>query len=318
MITYSKSNTCNNEFNSLIKMIEVLDTEHKCREYFEELRWNGEPVCPHCGSIRENHYKLKQGGKFKGLYKCKDCRERFTVKIGTMFEDSNIKLKKWFLAIYIFSSHKKGISSHQLAKDIEVTQKTAWFMLSRIRNSFQDGMTGKFDGVTQVDETFVGGKNHKKSWHKRVENTQGRSTKTKTVVLGLLSNGIVTTEIVPNTKGKTLTTVIKNMVKEGSIVVSDGWRGYSQVHKNYEHKSIPHNKGQYVKDNYHTNSIEGFWSLLKRGILGIYHSVSPKHLQKYCDEFAFRYNTKGLREGDRFNLALLTATERITYAELIA
>lgn len=318
MIRYSNSNTYNPEFNSLIKMIEVLDTEQKCREYLEELRWNGEPICPHCGSIRENHYKLKQGGKFKGLYKCKDCRERFTIRIGTMFEDSNIKFKKWFLAIYLFSSHKKGISSHQLAKDIDVTQKTAWFMLSRIRNAFQPDRTGKFDGITQVDETFVGGKNQKKSKEKRTEKTQGRSTKTKTVVFGLLSNGIVTTEIVPNTKGKTLIAVIKDMVKEGSIVVSDGWVGYSSLHKYYTHKKIPHNEGLYVKESFHTNSIEGFWSLLKRGILGIYHSVSPKHLQKYCDEFAFRYNTKDYKEGDRFNLALLTATERLRYEDLIA
>jgi len=132
-----------------------------------------------------------------------------------------------------------------------------------------------------------------------------------------LSNGIVTTEIVPNTTGKTLINVIKNMVEEGSIIVSDGWVGYSKLYKNFIHKKIPHNEGLYVKDNFHTNSIEGFWSLLKRGILGIYHSVSPKHLQKYCDEFAFRYNTKNYKEGDRFNLALLTATERLTYEELI-
>lgn len=303
---------------SITNMMESLNTEQKCREYLEDLIWSNVPTCTNCGSIRENHYKLKQNGEFKGTYKCKDCRRNFNVKIGTMFENSAIPLRKWFYAIYIFTSHKKGISSHQLARDISVTQKTAWFMLSRIRNSFKSEKVNKFDGVTQVDETFVGGKNQKKSWQKRVENTQGRSTKTKTVVFGLLSNGKVSTEIVPNTKGKTLTTVIKNMVKEGSIVVSDGWKGYSQVHKNYEHKSIPHNKGQYVKDNYHTNSIEGFWSLLKRGILGIYHSVSPKHLQKYCDEFAFRYNTKDYDEGNRFNLALYCAVERLTYEELIA
>jgi len=317
MLRYSKS-TPNTEFNSLIKMIEVLDTEQKCREYLEELRWNDEPICPHCGSARNNHYKLNQSGTFKGLYKCKDCLKRFTIRIGTMFEGSPIKLKKWFLAIYIFSSHKKGISSCQLAKDIAVTQKTAWFMLSRIRHSFRVKTIDKFDGVTQVDETFVGGKNQKKPKERRKEKTQGRSTKTKTVVFGLLSDGIVTTEIVPNTKGKTLINVIKNMVEEGSIVVSDGWVGYSKVHKDFIHKKIAHNEGQYVKGTYHTNSIEGFWSLLKRGILGIYHSTSPKHLQKYCDEFSFRYNTKNFKEGDRFNLALLNADERLSYEELIA
>lgn len=318
MIIYEKTMTLNNGFNSITNMMESLNTEHKCREYLEELLWSGSPICTNCLSQRDNHYKVKQKGEFKGIYKCKDCRKYFNIKIGTMFENSAIPLKKWFYAIYVFTSHKKGISSHQLAKDIEVTQKTAWFILSRIRNSFRSEKVSGFDGVTQVDETFVGGKNQKKSWQKRVEKTQGRSTKTKTVVFGLLSNEKVSTEIVPNTKGKTLTTVIKNMVKEGSIVVSDGWRGYSQVHKNYEHKSIPHNKGQYVKDNYHTNSIEGFWSLLKRGILGIYHSVSPKHLQKYCDEFAFRYNMRDETEGFKFNLALHCTIDKITYAKLIA
>lgn len=179
MLRYSKSITKNTEFNSLIKMIEVLDTEQKCREYIEELRWNGEPICPHCGSVRENHYKLKQAGRFNGLYKCKDCRERFTVRIGTMFEGTHIAFKKWFLAIYIFSSHKKGISSVQLSKDIAVTQKTAWFMLNRIRHSFRVKNIEKFDGVTQVDETFVGGKNVKKPKERRKEKTQGRSIKTK-------------------------------------------------------------------------------------------------------------------------------------------
>lgn len=222
------------------------------------------------------------------------------------------------MAIYLFSAHKKVISSSQLHRDINVTQKTAWFMLSRIRNTFKSRSKIKFDGVIQADETFVGGKNHKKPKERRVKNTQGRSTKTKTVVFGLLSNGIVSTEIVPNTRGKTLKTVIKSMVKEGSIIVTDGWMGYSGLHKEYVHKRIPHNEGRYVKDTYHTNSIEGFWSLLKRGILGIYHSTSPKHLQKYCDEFAYRYNTRHLSDGDRFNLALLNADERLYYDELIA
>lgn len=309
----------NDPTDSIMNMMESFNTEQKCREYLEDLIWTHDPVCTNCLSERPDHYKLKKNGEFNGIYKCKDCRINFNVKIGTMFENSAIPLRKWFYAIYIFTSHKKGISSHQLARDISVTQKTAWFMLSRIRHSLRSEKVKSFDGDTQVDETYIGGKNHKKSWQKRVENTQGRSTKTKAVVFGLLSNGKVSTEIVPNTKGKTLTTIIKNMVKRGSIVVSDGWKGYSQVHKHYEHKSIPHTRGQYVKDNYHTNSIEGFWSLLKRGILGIYHSVSPKHLQLYCDEFSFRYNTKDFDEGNRFNFALYCAfEERLTYKRLIA
>lgn len=144
-------------FSSLLIMIDTLHTEEDCREYLETMRWNGEPVCPHCGSISKHHYKLKQNGTFKGMYKCKDCRERFTVRIGTLFEDSNLPLKKWFYAIYIFLGHKKGISSVQLVKDIDVTQKTAWFMLQRIRHNINDD-DATFDNMTQADETYMGGK----------------------------------------------------------------------------------------------------------------------------------------------------------------
>lgn len=218
-------------FHSLLHMIDTLHTEEDCREYLENMRWHGEPVCPHCGSISKHHYKLTQKGEFKGLYKCKDCRERFTVRIGTMFEDSNLPLKKWFYAIFLFLAHKRGISSAQLARDIHVTQKTAWFMLHRIRHNIKDDDT-TFEDQTQVDETYVGGKTSAK--HQRRKNYKafkagkkdmGRSVSTKVPVMGLLSKGKVYTQVIADASATVLLDVIDRFIKKGSTVVSDGWSG---------------------------------------------------------------------------------------------
>ena len=305
-------------FKSVIQMISTLDTDRACREHLERLRWNSEPVCPHCGSQRKNHYQLKYDGVFNGLHKCKDCRKRFTVTVGTIFHGSQISLRKWFMAIYIFSSHKKGISSVQLAKDIDVTQKSAWFMLSRIRSSFKSEVEFEFEGIVQVDETFIGGKNKNRSKNKKVENSQGRSLKTKTPVFGMVCDGLVYTEVIENTRGKTLKPIIRGKVKAGCTIVSDGWMGYRGLSEDYKHKVIQHNLGIFKQGPYHTNSIEGFWSQLKRGIIGIYHYTSPKHLHRYCDEFAYRYNTCKMSDGERFNLSLVNSDIRLMYRDLIA
>ena len=298
-------------FHSLLQMIDTLHTEEDCRVYLENMRWNGEPICPHCGSISAEHYKLMQNGEFKGLYKCKDCRKRFTVRQGTMFEGSNLPLKKWFYAIYLFLSHKRGISSCQLARDIDVTQKTAWFMLHRIRHNIKDN-DANFDDMTQVDETYVGGKT------KRSKGGQGRSTKQKTPVMGLWSNGKVLAHVIKNASAKVLLNVIDGLVKKGSIVITDGWKGYDNVKDNYIHEVVQHSLYEYVnRRGFHTNSIEGFWSHLKRGIIGIYFLVSPKHLQRYCNEFVFRYNTRKESDSDRFNDFLCGFTERQYYGELL-
>lgn len=174
---------------SLIDLLRNLQSEEDCRLFLENIRWHGVPVCPHCGSKSEEHYKLTNGGVFRGLYKCKDCRERFTVTVGTMFESSHIPLQKWFIAIYVFLAHKKGISSTQLHKDIAVTQKTAWFMLSRIRYNIRYSADIDFGDITQVDETYIGGKNKNRNAGKRLKNTRGRSLKLKAPVMGLLSDG---------------------------------------------------------------------------------------------------------------------------------
>ena len=298
-------------FHTLLQMMDTLHTEEDCRVYLENVRWNGKPICPHCGSISENHYKLTQNGEFKGLYKCRDCGKRFTVRQGTMFEGSNLPLKKWFYAIYLFLSHKRGISSCQLARDIGVTQKTAWFMLHRIRHNVKDD-DADFNDMTQVDETYVGGKTQ------RNRGGQGRSTKQKTPVMGLLSDGKVYARVIKNASSKVLLEVIDELVRKGSTVITDRWKGYNKVKERYIHEVVEHNIKEYVNvGGFHTNSIEGFWSQLKRGIIGIYFLVSPKHLQNYCKEFVFRYNTRKQSDADRFNEFLGSFTERLYYGELL-
>lgn len=292
---------------SFIDLFNSLHDETSCREFLEYQRWQDEPICPHCHRQSKEHYRLKR----QGLYKCKSCRKTFSVTVGTMFEGSHVPLRKWFYAIYIFLSHKKGISSTQLAKDIGVTQKTAWFMLERIRHELHGKFVTLFEDMTQVDETYVGGKNKG-----RVKNNQGRSLKTKTPVVGLLSDGKVQTFVTPNTSGKILKAIIYNLIKPGSTVITDGWKGYKGISKEYEHKVVEHSTGEYVKNGFHTNSIEGFWSHLKRGIMGIYHKVSPKHLFRYCDEFAFRYNTRAFTDVERFTLFVMSTYKRIKYHDL--
>lgn len=307
-------------FKSFSEMLAVLPNETACRNYLELILWKGVPVCPHCGCKNEDHYKLKVKGVFKGMYKCKDCKERFTVTIGTIFEGSHIDLRKWFIAVYIFSSHKKGISSHQLARDLGITQKSAWFMLGRIRYAFQSkSLSTKMEGVIQADESFFGGKNKNRHADKKVLESQGRSVKDKTPVLGMMKmGGEVHLSVVPDTKAKTLKPIIEKLVEQGSIVVTDEWPAYKGLSTQYSHVVINHRDNEYVRGAFHTNTIEGFWSLLKRGIYGIYHQVSPKHLHRYCDEFAFRYNSRKNGSTERFDVSLKRTEGRLTYKQLIA
>jgi transposase-like protein len=303
-------------FDSLYTMLQALPDDTICREYLESVRWSGKPTCPHCGF--QEHYELKTKGEFKGMYKCKNCRERYTVTIGTMFEGSHIPLRKWFIGIYIFSLHKKGISSHQLASDLGITQKSAWFMLSRIRKAFEPKHPGKTDGLFQADEYFAGGKNKNRHEDKKIEGTQGRSTKDKTPILGISkTGGNVHTFVIPDTTAATLKPLVESMVKKGGIVVTDDWDAYNGLDKDYGHVVLNHTAKEYVRGGFTTNNIENFWSLLSRGIFGIYHHVSPKHLQKYCDEFAFRYNARKQDTNTKFDYSLKNS-KKITYKALIS
>lgn len=305
----------NTFFKSIIDMIDNLQTDDDCRMFLENVRWNGEPECPHCGVKSKKHYQLNKAD-FKGLYKCRDCKKRFTITVGTMFESSHISLRKWFTAIYIFASHKKGISSVQLHKDLHITQKTAWYMLNRIRYNFNQEHIVVFDGEVQADETYIGGEARKKN--NEHKNAQGRSLKIKTPVFGLISNGTVYTKVIPNAKGTTLKSIISARVLKGTTLVTDGWRGYKGLGEDYRHEVVEHSKGTYKRGRFHTNAIEGFWSILKRGLIGIYHFCSVKHLGKYCNEFSFRFNTRDMSDGERFEEVLRIVNTRLTYKNLIS
>lgn len=297
---------------SLMHLMENLRSEDDCRLFLENVRWQGTPVCPHCGSISDKHHRLKTQGTFNGLYKCKDCRKRFTVTVGTMFEGSHITLLKWFYAIYVFLSHKKGISSTQLSKDINVTQKTAWFILARIRCNMKECERVLFDGIVQMDETYVGGKNKG-----RFKNNLGRSIKQKTPVVGVLTGDRVIAMVVPDTTRRTLHTIIYGLIKPGSTIVTDEWPAYNGLSNEYVHETVEHNLRQYVNNaGFHTNGIEGFWSHLKRGLKGIYHFVKPKYLQMYCNEFAYRYTTRKMHDAERFIQFLSRSTVRCRYSDL--
>lgn len=330
---------CPNEFDSLLELVIYFNDEKKCLKYLEQWRWGGTPRCPHCGM--DKVYKFKDGKRFR----CGSCREQFTVKIGTIFEKSRLPLQKWYVAMYLVGCHKKGISSHQLARDIKVTQKTGWFMLHRIRHAMNTNFFIEMAGIVQADETFVGGKNKNRHKDKKVKNSQGRSFKDKTPVLGLLEQKesytierphkvipdrtvketIVTKEsriicrVVPDTTSDSIQPIIRNMVKEGSSLISDEWWAYNGMNKDYDHSIVDHKRGQYVNENGGTtNAVEGAWTQFKNTIRGTYHSVNRKHLQRYADEFSFRYTTKNDSNTQRFDLLLASTNDkRLTYKNLI-
>lgn len=301
----------NKDFNSIIELIKTFPNEQSCINHLEELRWEGIVVSPFDKTSKV--YKCK-GNK----YKCKITGKYFNVKTGTLFDNTKVPLQKWFVAIWLATSHKKGISSLQLSRDIEVTQKTSWFMLQRIRECFGEEPLSSLSGEVEADETYIGGRNKNRHEHKRIKGIQGRSVKDKTPVVGMIERGgDLIAKVVNNTKSSTLTKEVINHVKKTAKLYTDEWLGYKGVSKIYDHSIVKHNKEEYVNGRVHTNTIEGFWSLLKRSIIGVYHFTSKKHLQKYVDEMVFRYNSRDISEGKRFNLMLTNIEHRLKYKDLI-
>ena len=298
------------EFKNLKELMTYLKDEKVCLDYYALLRWDGNPVCAHCHSPKP--YLLKNG-----KYRCssKDCRKDFSVTKGTIFEKSKISLATWMGAVFVLSGHKKGISSLQLARDLGVTQKTAWFMNHRIRHIMGDPNPEPLDNIVEIDETYVGGTFANMN-RKRRKEWQDSGKDNKIGVMGLLErDGNAKLTVIG---ANTFKDVVRQNVDKTATVVTDTHLSYVGLAQEYAgHLSVNHSQSEYRRGIAYTNSVEGFFSCLKRSIFGIYHSVSPKHLQRYCEETSYRYNTRKITDKDRFISTLQQTEGRLTYKKLV-
>ena len=292
--------------SGFLSFASMFPTEQSCIEYYEQIRWNGKVVSPFDETSKV--YKCKNG-----KYRCANTGRYFDVKTGTIFAHTKLPLRYWFYAMFLFLSHRRGVSSCQLARDLGVTQKTAWNMLHKIREYMDCENDHQLSAEVEIDETFVGGKNKNRHKDKKVEKCQGRSFKDKVPVFGMYQRGgNIVAKVVPDTKAKTLTPLLEQYVSTESRVFTDGWE-YGDINRRYEQLSVDHgagfygtsyvnNEGEYIV--VCTNGIECAWSHLKRTILGTYYKVSKKYLQRYVDEFTFRFNTRNIGDFQRFELLL--------------
>ena len=317
MIDFSK-------FNNLFSLTQYFNNDDVCKKAITESRCGvgdgQDVVCPYCGAT---HCKERKDGR----YRCKGCKRNFSCLVGTIFQNTNITLVKWFMAMYLVSSHKKGISSCQLARDINVTQTTAWYMLQKIRTLFAQTDEVALEGSVECDEVYIGGKEKWKHSSMRTPNTQGRSTVTKTPVFGMCQRGIIVNNqgeeeqmswvramVVERVNGTTILPIISQFVREGSYIITDECNIYNRVDDcGYNHMVVNHGIGEYVSEedsSIFTNGIEGFWSHFRRMILGCYHDVSDFHLQAYINEAVYRWNTRkesqSFRFADMFAMAIGT------------
>jgi len=280
-------------------------------------------VCPYCGS--EKWYKIEDGKRFK----CgnSECYKKYSVTVGTVFHATNIPLSTWFPAMYILSAHKKGISSVQLAKDLGVTQKTAWFMMHRIRESLKDKDSNLLKGTIEADETYMARKyrsDYKGLTEAEIDYKMKSPTRSKGAVVGMVerkTGKIKVSVFNPANRGEAASIVRAN-VEKGSNLHTDESGLYTILGDDYHRESVKHSVREWVKPSIvagkvHTNNVENFWSVMKRGVYGIYHQISAKHLQAYCNEFSYRYNSRHLIDADRFILSLQGIEGGLTYKQLV-
>jgi transposase-like protein len=281
-----------------------------CINFLTQMRWPNGVECPVCESKELSYLSTRR------IWKCKSCKKQFSIKVGSIMEDSPIGLDKWLAGIWLIANAKNGISSYEIHRGLGITQKSAWFLLHRIRKAMQNGSLGKLSGEVEVDETFIGGKARNMHPHKRAQ--FGSRDTGKVAVMGLLERhgGEVRTKVITGTKRKELQAEVFKNVEQDSHVYTDALRSYNGLNDDYFHMVINHAE-EYVNGNIHTNGIENFWSLLKRTIRGTYVSIEPFHLFRYLDEQSFRFNTRKGTDADRFVKAAAALTgKRLTFDEL--
>lgn len=306
-----------NEFpQTLAQAIKYFADADKALNFIASVRWpDGKAKCPACQSENASFLSTRR------IWKCRDCAKQFSVKIGTIFEESSLGFDKWLPAFWMIVNAKNGISSCELARALGVTQKTAWFMLHRIRLAIQNGSVDKLSGEVEADETYIGGKARSMNAKQRARMSDrlGTGGLGKEIVMGLLERkGKVKVKHIANSKRKTVQGEIRQHVEKGSRVFTDTLRSYNGLNADYVHQAIDHAK-EYVRGNVHTNGLENFWSLLKRAIRGTYVSVEPFHLFRYLDEQAFRFNERENTDSGRFLRGIVGIIgKRLQYSKLIS
>jgi transposase-like protein len=305
-------------FKNLKELFAYFKEERTAWEYLEKQLWDNKPVCPHCGSTvayrSAKNYKVFHCGNKKG------CNKKFTVTTGTVYENTKLPIATWLGAIWLFGNHKKGVSACQMARDLSITQKSAWFLLHRIREMVKDANEINLDKIVSVDETFVKGAAINRTKKQRRLIAEGKREDKPSVVLGIVEkNGNAVMKVIPNNEAYMMEAVMdKHIDKTGTILVTDGLNAYQAIGKDYkEHIVINHAEGEYVKNGYSTNNAEGVFSWFKRTLDGTYHYVTPYHLQRYCDMFAFRFATRKMKDTERFDIATQKGKSRLKYKDLI-
>jgi len=288
-------------------------------EFMERQRWNGTPICPHCGVAGESYAMKdeKTGERSKRfLWRCRACKKQYTVRVGTVFEESRIPLRHWCYAFWRACTSKKGVAALEIQRQCQISYKSALFMLHRIRYAMMPAVEGeaKLTGTVEADETFVGGKPR---YHAKGRGNQANARPKMTVAAQVQRGGNVKADVIADVSGDTLKAVLDENVDKTARLITDDWKGYIKPGQEFAaHETVCHSAGEYVRGDVTTNTIEGFFSIVKRGINGIYHSVSRRHLPKYIAEYAFRYNHRDTNDGARIVAAIRAAEgKRLMYRE---